>query len=189
MSGMLRRTGRLLAIVVIGLGLVPGALAQAHVEAVHTSSPAQHEVVTEVSEITIEFVDGIDTAAATFTLRSANDVDHPLAEPEFSQDETTVTLTPTGLEADGLPEGRYRAGYQVNFGDGHVSQGVIEFEVSRDGESKAEPWPADDPAPGRHDPERTDVSGQLPWLIGIGAVVVLAFAVVLVIQRKRAASK
>lgn len=186
-----RWLGRLVRRILLPLllaGLVTGwasAPAGAHVEAVHSSTPEQHSVVTEVSEVTIEFVDGIDTETATFTLRRADGTDLALADPVFSAEDTTVTLTPESAEAEGLAEGRYRAGYQVNFGDGHVSTGVIEFEVSRDGESKAEPWPADDQAPARVEPDRADVSGQWPWLVGIGVVVVAGFAVVLVVQRRR----
>lgn len=189
MIGLLRRASAVLATVALMVVLVPGSPARAHVVAVHSSTPAHQEVVTEVATITIEFVDGVDTGTAVFTLRGADGTDHAMTAPEFSQDETTVTLTPSEVDADGLPEGRYRAGYQVNFGDGHLSQGVIEFEVSRSGESQADPWPSDDPAPGRLEPERTDVSGQLPWLIGIGAVVVVGFAVAIVIQRRRSARK
>lgn len=194
---MIERLGRWTRLGLVLPGLVVGLLAvlsvtspaQAHVEAVHRSDPDHHSVVSEVSEVTIEFVDGIDTDAATFTLRRADGTDIELAAPAFSDEDKVVVLVPASPQDGGLPEGRYRAGYQVNFGDGHVSTGVIEFEVSRDGVAKADPWPADDQPPARVEPDRADVSGQLPWLIAIAVVVVAGFTVVLVLQRRRSARK
>lgn len=151
----------------------PPVVAGAHVEVVATSDPTRDAVVRSTDVIMVEFTGPIRTTAATFTLRSSDGTDHALAPPEYDADDTVVRLRP----ADGgaLPDGLYRAGFQISFTDGHPAVGVIQFEVSGSGEARAAPWPADDPAPARAEPERFDVSGQLPWLIGGGAVLVVGF--------------
>lgn len=168
----MRRLGLLGLLVLLATGWW-AAPAAAHVEPVERSDPARGAVVRAVSTITVEFTGTIRTESATFVLRSSDGTEHRLAEPSFAEDATVVRLTPS--EVDELPEGLYRLGYQVVFPDGHPAVGVVQFEVSHSGQGQAEPWPADDPAPGRAEPDRLDVSGQLPWLIAVGVVLVAGF--------------
>ncbi|MFW6597363.1 copper resistance CopC family protein [Propionibacteriaceae bacterium Y2011] len=155
--------------------------ARAHVEAVASSSPEHRSVVTELDAITITFTGTTRPDFATYALRSADQRDHGLAAPVHEDDDTVVVLTPE----QELPDGLYRVAYQIMFDDGHAASGVIQFELSADGVARAGEWPASDPAPARPEPERADVGGLLPWLIGIAAVGLAAFTVVLVRARRR----
>lgn len=171
----------LLVLLVTGWWVAPAA---AHVEPIKRSDPGRGTVVRAVATISVEFTDSVRTDSATFVLRSSDGTEYRLAEPSFAEDATAVRLTPA--EVDELPEGLYRLGYQVVFPDGHPAIGVVQFEVSRSGEARAERWPDDDPPPGRAEPDRLDVGDQLPWLIAGAVVLVAGFGLFLRRARRRA---
>lgn len=171
------RTGAVLLLSVVLL-LLAGP-ARAHTEAIRRSTPADRSVVTSAATIRIEFTDRVTARYATFTLRSADGVDHALGTPQFSDDDAVATLTP----AAELPEGLYRLGFQVTFSDGHPQTGVIQFEISRDGVARAGSWPDNGPGADR---VRPDAGGAVwPWLVGIGAVVIVGFTAFLLRARRR----
>lgn len=179
-----RRAAALLVLVLTAVLVAPATPAHGHVQPIARTDPARDSVVRSVDLITVEFTGPIRTTATTFTLRSSDGVDHALAAPEFAAGDTVVRLRPA--DGDDIPDGLYRVGYQVTFTDGHPAVGVVQFEVSRSGESRGESWPADDPAPGRAEPERLDAAGQWPWLAGGAVVLVAGFGLVVWRLRSRA---
>lgn len=174
-----RTVAMALALVALVLGAVPVTSARAHTEAIRRSTPADRSVVNSVSTVQVEFTDRVSPEYATFTLRSADGINHPLATPVFAADASSVTLTPP---AD-LPEGLYRLGFQVTFSDGHPQAGVVQFEVSRDGVRRAGEWPQDGAAPDRVRP--VDAAPALPWLVGAGTLAVAGFVAAVVRARRR----
>lgn len=173
MTRHVRRAALVLLTVIMMLGATP---ASAHTNPVKESTPRSGSVVTDLDEIMITFTDGIRPDFSTFTLRSADGVDHPLGVPQLSDGNAVVRLEP----ANALPDGLYRLGYQTVFDDGHSAAGVVQFEISADGTARAGEWPADDDAgPTRPEPERLDVTGMVPWLIGGAVVLAVVFVVIM----------
>lgn len=181
---MIRRL--LAALGLIGLllaGSVP--VAGAHSEVLAESTPAAGSVVREVPTIELRFVDRLQVAAATFTLRSGTGTTVALAAPAYADQDRVVTLRP----AAALPDGRYRVGYQVLFPDGDPAAGVVEFEVSVDGVSRAPAFSSTtgDPPPAV-EKERFSTGAALPWLLAGTAVAVGALSLVLIRARRREGS-
>ncbi|GAB2579733.1 hypothetical protein GCM10009593_17900 [Microlunatus antarcticus] len=76
-------------------------------------------------------------------------------------------------------------GYELAAFDGHPGSGVLEFEVSRDGESHAPAWPSEETASTVTPPaQAADADRSRPWILATtGAVIVLLTVVLLRLDR------
>ncbi len=180
---------------IFGSALATAPTAAAHGAAITRSDPAAGTVVTAVEVITVELSGPIDPSTSSFSL----------ARPDGSLTpvELDVNAAATSIEARPawpLTDGRYRLGYQVVLADdGHPATGVVEFEVSAEGVSRAAPWPqsgisADSASatPGGGDTsgraitaERFGTDRALPWVTALMATVLVAVVAVFVVGSRR----
>lgn len=179
-------TGRSTSVIMIILLTLTGSLLGTRPGAAHEivlagSTPTDQSVVRSVGSIELRFTDRLQPEYLTFTLRSADGVDHGLAAPELSDGDTVARLAPSNP----LPDGRYRVGFQIVLSDGDAGAGVVEFEVSADGRPVAAPWPAADQAAPEPPRPRAEVGGVLPWVVGGTVVVLVGFVAFAVRARRR----
>ncbi|WP_250445924.1 copper resistance CopC family protein [Actinotalea sp. C106] len=185
--------------------LAPTA-AYAHDELTGSTPAAEESLSTPPEEIVLIYSAEI--------LELGNDVavegvgqDWAAGDPVVDGQEVTVPLT------EGMPAGEYTVTWRVVSSDGHPIEGVIPFSVEQGAAEPAEEEPAEgpeetqapaataeptpestpteEPAPSTEESETTEdeeESGAVwPWVLGIGAVVLLGGVVAwLVVRRRRA---
>lgn len=147
--------------------------AAAHTDLLARSAPADGSVVRTLTEVELEFVDAVQPQLSVFVLTRSAGPSVTLDSPTLPERGPVARLTATTPVADGL----YRLGYQIVQTDGHASTGYIQFEVSSDGKSHAEPWPVTpvtEPV-GVLSKQRFATDRALPWVLATMAIFLALF--------------
>ena len=114
-----------LAIVLSAVLLIPGPRVHAHAVVTGSSLPAQPVKAHASIQVVLHFNSGIEVALSRVFLVSKGDVQQPLTiHAGTKAGQLMVDLPP-------LPEGDYALKYRVLAADGHLTESVIRFHVSR----------------------------------------------------------
>lgn len=195
-----RRPRVLAAAVAAALALVvglPGAAA-AHAGLVSSNPGDGARLRVNPGSVTLRFNETIPTDLARVVLVAADGSDDPQVLPVTAAGATGVRATLSGRETGAL-----RLSYRVTSADGHPIAGEVAFAVSQPaaGSARGSRRPAEQGAvgqdrTGRSDPSAVtpqdardpggDVPSGTPWLLAVGAVLVLAVPVAVATLLRRA---
>ncbi|MBO1751045.1 copper resistance protein CopC [Actinotalea sp. BY-33] len=181
--------------------LLAPTTAYAHDELTGSTPAAEESLATPPEEIVLTYSAGILDLGNEVTVE-AEGQDWAAGDPVVEGQEVTVPLT------EGMPAGEYTITWRVVSSDGHPIEGVIPFSVEQGAAEPAEEEPAEgteppaataeptpegtpteEPAPSTEETATTEdeeESGAVwPWVLGIGAVVVVGGVVAWLVVRRR----
>lgn len=193
-SGKSRRTA--CAIVLAGAFSLFGTSTHAFAhDSVIGGTPADGEVVESFpEEIVLEF-SGQPRDTFNHVAVSRDNGREVLFEVEPEVDgRDLIIAVPTDLDDPG--EGSYTVGFQITSSDGHATRGKTTFEVRADEVADAtapegadEQQRSNEPAETAEDTDHDAGHGVLPWVIGIGGVLLVGAAIVAAVSRAKRVKK
>jgi methionine-rich copper-binding protein CopC len=167
------------------------APASAHDTIVSSTPAADSQLTTAPTEVVLTFSNNLisldENSGTAMTVADESGEDWVAGEPTITADSVTVPL------AEGMPNGAYTVTWQVVSSDGHPTSGEYSFSVAAP-EASATPsaTATESAAPDQSaEPSQTAESAEpaetasWPLLIGLGAVLLVAIVVFIVILVRR----
>ena len=167
------------------------APASAHDTIVSSTPAADSQLTTAPTEVVLTFSNNLisldENSGTAMTVADESGEDWVAGEPTITADSVTVPL------AEGMPNGAYTVTWQVVSSDGHPTSGEYSFSLAAP-EAPAEPsaTATESTAPDQSaEPSQTAESAEpaetasWPLLIGLGAALLVAIVVFIVILVRR----
>lgn len=167
------------------------APASAHDTIVSSTPAADSQLTTAPTEVVLTFSNNLisldENSGTAMTVADESGEDWVAGEPTITADSVTVPL------AEGMPNGAYTVTWQVVSSDGHPTSGEYSFSVaapeasatpSASATESAAPEQSAEPSQTAEPSEQAETA---PWplLIGLGAVLLVAIVVFIVILVRR----
>ena len=165
--------------------------ASAHDTIVSSSPAADSQLTTAPTEVVLTFSNNLisldENSGTAMTVADESGADWVAGEPAITADSVTVPL------AEGMPNGAYTVTWQVVSSDGHPTSGEYSFSVaapeasatpSASATESAAPEQSAEPSQTAEPSEQAETA---PWplLIGLGAVLLVAIVVFIMILVRR----
>lgn len=174
---------RLVAVAVLTVGLVTGALATAGVAAAHAAriaeDPAENSQLTEApTRVSATFNEPMQAEFAAMTVIGPDGVGWSDGDPAVDGPVISVGVRP------GAPAGDYTVNYRATSADGHVVSGSWSYRLLP--AAGAAPPPATSPAPAPAAPPSasdTDADGLPIWPFVAGVTVLVAAGALWAVRR------
>jgi methionine-rich copper-binding protein CopC len=171
--------------------LAAAAPASAHDTIVSSSPAADSQLTTAPTEVVLTFSNNLisldENSGTAMTVADESGEDWVAGEPAITADSVTVPL------AEGMPNGAYTVTWQVVSSDGHPTSGEYSFSVavpeapatpSASATESAAPDQSAEPSQ-TAEPSEAAETASWPLLIGLGAVLLVAIVVFIVILVRR----